>query len=231
MIVADLLAKLIALYPASYAGDKSIAAWTGVFRDTLARFEGPALQRAFDNTMASWNKTTSPRPGDIAPHCIAERAGATTSTGPLPDRLNMRKLSDFLQHERPRIVDEWWMNNQDLIAWIMASIPTDQHASTRWAMRCTLLDKAHDAAQHRYFDHAQGRDIILTQGEADTIIRLAIDRFSAPPDTSRNTISQAARAIIAQSLTHPPIDAQPLTPEPQADIPITGIDQNTISAH
>ncbi len=65
MDIRDLMKRLAALYPNQLGTQATVDAWGGEYKRALAKYQGPTLQRAFDQTIDEWIKTTFPKPADI----------------------------------------------------------------------------------------------------------------------------------------------------------------------
>lgn len=65
MDIRTLMDELIGLYPREFAKQETATAWARQFRTVLGGYEGPKLQRAWDEVQRQWTKTGFPRPADV----------------------------------------------------------------------------------------------------------------------------------------------------------------------
>lgn len=103
MTIPELLAKLTKLYPLG-----GTEAWADEYRRLLKPFAGPSLDKAWDATMAGWDKGFPPRPADIRKHCRYEHKSGSER--------HVEGRDGWAQVERrtDELVDDWFRDHPEI---------------------------------------------------------------------------------------------------------------------
>lgn len=111
MTINELLVKLTKMWPLG-----GTEAWADEYRNVLKPFAGPALDRAWDALMATWEKGFPPRPADIRKHCRHERKGQGERH--VEGKDNWAKV----ERRTDELVDDWFRDNPAIGSECAASI-------------------------------------------------------------------------------------------------------------
>lgn len=103
MTIPELLARLTKLYPLG-----GTDAWADEYRRLLKPFAGPALDRAWEATMAGWTHGFPPKPADFRKHCRHDRKGQAERH--VEGKDNWAKV----ERRTDELVDDWFRDNPQL---------------------------------------------------------------------------------------------------------------------
>jgi hypothetical protein len=113
MKIPQLLQRINAQWP--FPGSDALDIAYEDYRGALGRYQGPKLQQAWDETIATWRSANRPLPADIAAHLPT---GTTERGGPRIDWDEVKRI----QHG---MVTDWWRDNQDAIDGFLAQFVHD----------------------------------------------------------------------------------------------------------
>lgn len=71
MKITELMTKIASLFPHQFSSQEQVDTWAPVYKASLR--EGPALEDAWNDCIASWTKKDAPKPADIAKCVRPER--------------------------------------------------------------------------------------------------------------------------------------------------------------